>query len=104
MIILNQPYLTEKSSGKEKNLCYTFLVYINSNKKEIKEEINKMFGVSVRKICTMIYPRKNKSRYTKKGYLYGRTSKVKKAIVKLEVDQKISFFKKKKEDIDISKK
>ncbi|WP_185852592.1 50S ribosomal protein L23 [Blattabacterium cuenoti] len=94
-MILIKPFLTDKSSLKEENSCYTFSVYINCNKNQIKEEIFRIFGVSVKRIRTMIYSRKDKSKYTKKGFLYGRTNRLKKAIIQLKENQKIDFFNKK---------
>ncbi|WP_185854635.1 50S ribosomal protein L23 [Blattabacterium cuenoti] len=94
-MILIKPFLTDKSSLKEENSCYTFSVYIDCNKNQIKEEISRIFGVSVKRIRTMIYSRKDKSKYIKKGFLYGRTNRLKKAIIQLKENQKIDFFNKK---------
>ncbi|WP_185870881.1 50S ribosomal protein L23 [Blattabacterium cuenoti] len=90
-----RPVVTEKTSENDKNSIYTFYVCISCNKIQIKEKINKVFGCSVKSIRTMIYYRKNKSKYTKKGLLYGKTNKLKKAIIQLEENQKISFSKEK---------
>ncbi|WP_185859708.1 50S ribosomal protein L23 [Blattabacterium cuenoti] len=94
-MILIKPFLTEKSSLRDENSCYTFSVCIDCNKNQIKEEIYRIFGVSVKRVRTMIYSRKNKSKYTKKGFLYGRTNRLKKAIIQLKENQKIDFFNKK---------
>ncbi|WP_238784347.1 50S ribosomal protein L23 [Blattabacterium cuenoti] len=94
-IILIKPFITDKSYKGEKYSFYTFSVDINCNKTQIKKEIKKLFGFSVKNIRTMINPRKNKSKYTKKGFLYGRTNKLKKATVQFFENQKIDFLNKK---------
>ncbi|AER40677.1 MAG: 50S ribosomal protein L23 [Flavobacteriales bacterium] len=92
-MILIKPFITEKYSIKEKDSYYVFSVCINSNKQQIKKEISDIFGVSVKSIRTMISCRKDKSKYTKKGFLYGKTNRLKKAIVQLKDNQKIDYFK-----------
>ncbi|WP_185849038.1 50S ribosomal protein L23 [Blattabacterium cuenoti] len=94
-MILIKPFITEKSYKGEKYSCYTFSVNINCNKIQIEKEIKKLFGFSIKNIRTMIYPRKNKSKYTKKGFLCGKTNKIKKAIVQFHENQKIDFLNRK---------
>ncbi|AWU42590.1 50S ribosomal protein L23 [Blattabacterium punctulatus] len=97
-MIIIKPVITDKSSTSinEEQTFYTFFVCMKSNKNQIKKEINKVFGVTIKKIRTMIYPRKDKSKYTKKGFLYGKTIRLKKAIIQLKENQKIDFFNQKK--------
>ncbi|WP_185860530.1 50S ribosomal protein L23 [Blattabacterium cuenoti] len=94
-MIFIKPFITDKSYKGEKYSCYTFSVNINYNKIQIKKEIKKLFGFSVKNIRTMVYPRKDKSKYTKKGFLYGRTNKLKKVTVQFYENQKIDFLNKK---------
>ena len=62
---------------------YTFLVHPESNKSMIKEAVEKMFpGTKVASVNTMNNEGKNKRR----GNVYGKTAKTKKAIVKLTAD------------------
>ncbi|WP_185858345.1 50S ribosomal protein L23 [Blattabacterium cuenoti] len=91
-MIFVKPSITEKSSKRIKDNYYTFYVRINCNKIQIKKEIKKVFGCSAKNVRTMIYPRKDKSKYTKKGFIYGKTIRVKKAIVQINENQKIDFF------------
>ena len=64
---------------------YTFLVHVDANKTQIKEAVEKMFdGVKVEKVNTMNCEGKNKRR----GMVYGKTAKTKKAMVKLTADSK----------------
>ncbi|WP_185859113.1 50S ribosomal protein L23 [Blattabacterium cuenoti] len=94
-MILIKPFVTEKFTKENKNNCYILSVDVKSNKIQIKKEIKKKFGVSVKNVRTMIYPRKDKSKYTKKGFLYGKTNKIKKAVLQFEENQKIDFINKK---------
>ncbi len=87
--------MTDKSYRGKKYNFYTFSVDISCNKIQIKKEIEKLFGFSIKNVRTMIYPRKDKSKYTKKGFLYGRTNKVKKAIVQFYENQKLDLLNKK---------
>jgi large subunit ribosomal protein L23 len=64
---------------------YTFLVHPEANKSQIKEAVEKMFaGAKVEKVNTMNYDGKIKRR----GNIYGRTAKTKKAIVQLTAESK----------------
>ncbi len=64
---------------------YTFLVHPEANKTQIKEAVEKMFeGTKVESVNTMNMDGKKKRR----GMVVGRTSKTKKAIVKLTADSK----------------
>ena len=51
-----------------------------------------MYGVSVEKVRTMIYPGKAKSRNTKAGVISGRTNSYKKAIVDIADGESIDFY------------
>lgn len=93
MSILKKPLITEKSTRlSEKLNQYGFVVAKDASKPEIKEAIEKMYGVSVTNISTAIYAGKTKSRFTKRGYFSGRRPAFKKAIVTLKEGQKIDFF------------
>ncbi|WP_185868850.1 50S ribosomal protein L23 [Blattabacterium cuenoti] len=95
-MIFIKPFLTEKDSKKKKKVSSCiFSVNVNSNKIQIKKEFKKIFGFSAKDVKTMIYPKKDKSKYTKKGFLCGKTNKMKKAIIHIEKNQKIDFFNKK---------
>jgi large subunit ribosomal protein L23 len=93
MSILKKPLITEKSTRiSEKLNQYGFVVAKDATKPEIKEAIEKMYGVSVANISTAIYAGKTKSRFTKRGIFNGRRPSYKKAIVTLKEGQKIDFF------------
>ena len=83
--VILKPVITEKSMagmGEKKN---TFLVYTQANKSQIKEAVEKMFeGTKVARVNTMNLDGKKKRR----GMVYGKTARTKKAIVQLTEDSK----------------
>ena len=93
MNILIKPVITEKMTDEsEKYNRFGFIVDRRANKLEIKDAVEKMYGVSVEKVRTMIYPGKAKSRNTKAGVISGRTNSYKKAIVDIAVGESIDFY------------
>ncbi|WP_185873133.1 50S ribosomal protein L23 [Blattabacterium cuenoti] len=90
-MILIKIFITKKSLINEKNNFYTFITKVNCNKKQIKKEIFNLFGHKVIKVKTILYPKKDKSKFTKKGFLKGKMSRFKKIIVKF--NKKINFNK-----------
>lgn len=91
--ILKKPLVTEKSQlATDKLKKYGFVVDKKATKDQIKAEVEKVFGVNVTSVNTMIYAGKTKSKYTKKGVFSGRNASFKKAFVTLQEDQHIDFF------------
>ena len=83
--VILEPVLTEKSMNAMGEKKYTFFVHPEANKTMIKEAVEKMFdGAKVAKVNTINANGKLKRR----GMTYGRTAKVKKAIVQLTEDSK----------------
>lgn len=83
--VILKPVITEKSMAGMSEKKYTFLVHPEANKTQIKEAVEKMFeGTKVAKVNTMNLDGKTKRR----GMVYGKTSKTKKAIVQLTQDSK----------------
>ena len=83
--VILEPVLTEKSMKAMSEKKYTFFVHPEANKTMIKEAVEKMFdGAKVAKVNTLNADGKLKRR----GMTYGRTAKVKKAIVQLTEDSK----------------
>lgn len=92
-IILIKPLLTEKSDLLAENMNqFSFIVNKKANKLEIKSAIEKMYGVNVASVNTLIQAGKKKSRNTKSGLVQGRTTTYKKAIVTLSDGETIDFF------------
>jgi large subunit ribosomal protein L23 len=93
MNILIKPVITEKMTDEsEKFNRFGFIVDRRANKLEIKDAVEKMYGVSVEKVRTMVYPGKAKSRNTKGGVISGSTNSYKKAIVDVAEGESIDFY------------
>ena len=83
--VILKPVITEKSMNAMSLKKYTFLVHTEATKSQIKEAVEKMFeGTKVKSVNTMNADGKNKRR----GLVFGKTAKTKKAIVKLTADSK----------------
>ena len=82
--IIRSPVLSEKSYSEIANKKYVFEVAVDANKIEIKEAVEKAFGVKVEKVNTVNVRGKLK----RQGRTQGYTSKRKKAIVQLTKDSK----------------
>jgi large subunit ribosomal protein L23 len=83
--VILKPVVTEKSMAGMGNKEYTFLVHPEANKTQIKEAVEKMFeGTKVARVNTMNIAGKNKRR----GMVFGKTAKTKKAMVQLTEDSK----------------
>ena len=91
--ILIRPLVTEKMSAiTDKQGKYGFIVDKDANKIEIKQAVEKSYGVTVMKVNTIRYDGKRKFRYTAKGIIEGRGASYKKAIVKLQTGETIDFY------------
>lgn len=92
--VIKKPLITEKLTRLQETLNqYAFEVDRNASKTEIKAELEALYPeVTITKIRTMINPGKPKGRYTKGGYLSGRSAATKKAIVSVKQGQEIDFF------------
>lgn len=78
--IILAPIITEKSADLQQNHnTYTFSVAKDANKIEIKKAIEEIFKVKVVSVNTL-YTQSKKKRV---GRYSGKTSRIKKAIVKL---------------------
>ena len=81
--VIQNPVITEKSMEIMGDKKYTFLVHTEATKSQIKEAVEKMFsGTKVASVNTMNLEGKKKRR----GMVYGKTAKTKKAIVQLTED------------------
>ncbi|HYG20960.1 MAG TPA: 50S ribosomal protein L23 [Ohtaekwangia sp.] len=92
MSILKRPLVTEKVSSLNEKGKYGFIVDSDANKVEIKQAVEKQYGVNVEKVNTMNVMGKYKTRYTKTGVLAGRRPSYKKAIVTLAQGEVIDFY------------
>ena len=92
MSVLKKPLVTEKVSALNEKGKYGFIVDADANKVEIKQAVEKQYGVNVEKVNTMNVMGKMKTRYTKAGVLAGRKPNYKKAIVTLAEGEVIDFY------------
>ncbi|WP_126424793.1 50S ribosomal protein L23 [Brevibacillus marinus] len=87
--IIKRPVITERTTEMMAEKKYVFEVPLKANKTEIKQAVEKVFGVKVKAVNTMRVPAKPK-RY---GRYSGYTSEWKKAIVQLTPDSKeLEFY------------
>ena len=76
--VILKPVVTEKSMDIMADKKYTFLVHPEANKAMIKEAVEKMFpGTEVKTVNTK-----------RRGLVFGKTAKTKKAIVTLTENSK----------------
>ena len=88
--IIRRPVITEQSMADVADKKYVFIVDIDSNKTEIKEAVETIFGVKVAKVNTVRMQGKVKRTG---AYPAGKRADYKKAIVTLTADSKtIEFF------------
>lgn len=92
MSILKSPLVTEKVSALNEKGKYGFIVDVAANKVEIKQAVEKLYGVNVTKVNTSRIMGKQKVRFTKAGTLAGRKPNYKKAIVTLAQGEVIDFY------------
>ena len=87
MNIILAPVITEKSESLKANNVYVFKVNKKANKTQIKNEIEKLFGVKVVNVNTVnaVQKKRRVGRYT------GLTSPYKKAYVKLAEGSSIEY-------------
>ena len=81
--VILAPIVTEKSMNSMSEKKYAFSVHPDATKTQIKEAVEKMFaGAKVAKVNTMNLDGKTRRR----GMVFGKTAKTKKAIVQLTED------------------
>jgi large subunit ribosomal protein L23 len=88
-LIVRKALITEKGTVlREVRNQYVFQVAVDANRIEIKRAIEEIFKVKVARVQTMQLRGKAK----RQGRYVGRRSDWKKAIVRLQPDQKIELF------------
>jgi large subunit ribosomal protein L23 len=95
MLVLKKPIVTEKmtAAAEKKAPQYGFVVAIDANKFQIRTEVEKLYGVNVTGVSTMVVYGKKRNRSTKSRYITGQTATFKKAVVTLKEGQEIDFYK-----------
>jgi large subunit ribosomal protein L23 len=91
--VLIKPILTEKANAQQERLKrYAFKVNRKANKLEIKKAVEDFYGVTVTDVNTLVAPGKNKTRFTKAGYIKGVRPAYKKALVTLAEGDTIDLY------------
>ena len=87
--VIVRPLVTEKGTHQSQALnAYAFEVAPKANKAQIKQAVEKIYGVKVLEVRTAT--RKGKPRRT--GMRWGKTRHWKKAVVVLHEDHRIDLF------------
>ncbi len=87
--VIIKPWITEEATDLMEQNKYAFVVAKQANKIQIKDAVQRLFGVKVKKVNTMNMSGKPK----RLGIYSGRTPHWKKAIVTLTEDSKqINLF------------
>jgi large subunit ribosomal protein L23 len=90
---LIKPILTEKANNQQEKLRrYAFKVARKANKLEIKKAVEEFYGVTIIDVNTLVIPGKNKTRYTKKGFVKGQKPAYKKALVTVAEGETIDLY------------
>jgi large subunit ribosomal protein L23 len=91
--VLIKPILTEKANAQQESLRrFAFKVARQANKLEIKKAVEEFYGVTVVDVNTSVVPGKNKTRYTKKGFISGVKPAFKKALVTVAEGETIDLY------------
>lgn len=88
--IIVQPVITEKSMADVNKSKFTFIVRLNATKKEIKMAVEKLFGVHVMNVATIVVKGKTSRVGARRIEVVARP--IKKAIVALKSGEKIDAF------------
>ena len=86
--IIIAPVITEKSTSEIAEGKYTFKVAKTATKTEIKEAVEKLFGVKVLSVNVANYDGKVR----RQRYALGRTPSFKKAVVTIDTEGKASTY------------
>lgn len=87
--VILKPVISERSMEEAQAKKYTFKIAVDANKTEVRNAVEEIFGVEVKKVNIMNV----KGKLKRMGRNQGMTSASKKAIVTLTDDSKeIEFF------------
>ncbi|MDG1147500.1 MAG: 50S ribosomal protein L23 [Crocinitomicaceae bacterium] len=92
--IIKKPIISEKATDlSEKFNRFTFAVDRMANKIEIKNAVEKLYGVQVTEVRTMNYGGgKSSTKYTNRGIVEQPSKKWKKAVVTVAEGEAIDLF------------
>ncbi len=86
--VILKPVISEKSYQLMDENKYTFVVAPGSNKTQIKQAVEKLFGVTVLKVNTQ----NRKGKVKRRGWVSGKRPDIKRAIVTLAPGDEIELF------------
>ena len=88
--VIIEPVVSEKSYALLEEGVYTFRVHPSASKPEIRDAVEKIFGVSVTKVNTL--NRKGKRRRNRRTGTFGKRPDTKRAFVTLAEGDSIELF------------
>ena len=86
--VILAPVVSEKSYALLDEGRYTFIVHPSTNKTEIKQAVQAIFGVQVRSVNTL----NRKGKRKRFGLSYGTRKNTKRAVVTLAEGERIDIF------------
>src|SRR3989344_7964133 len=86
--VVKEPHISEKASVLAENDKYTFKVYSNTNKLEIKKSVEGIYGVNVLRVNIIKSPKKKRRLGRTEGFKKAFT----KAVVTVKAGQKIEIL------------
>lgn len=86
--VIREPHISEKATDLAEKNKYTFKVYSNSNKPEIKKSVEGIYGVDVLDVNIIKIPAKKR----RLGKTQGFRKAFVKAVVQIKEGQKIEIF------------
>lgn len=91
--IIKKPIITEKATSLNEGGVFAFEVDRKANKLEIKNAIEKMYGVTVTGVRTAIYGGgKSSVKYTNRGIVEQKSKVTKRAYVQVATGETIDLF------------
>ncbi len=87
--VILEPILTEEAWGKMEDRKYSFRVALGTNKIQIRKAVEDLFDVKVEKVWTANM--NGKPRRERLNQLHGRTSRWRKAIVRVAPGDRIDI-------------
>lgn len=92
--IIKKPIITEKATAQSEDFNrFTFAVDKRANKIEIKNAVEKMYGVQITEVRTMNYGGgKPSTKYTNRGIVEQRNKAWKKAVVTVAAGETIDLY------------
>ena len=88
--VIIEPIVSEKSYALLEEGVYTFKVHPTASKPEIRDAVERIFGVSVTKVNTL--NRKGKRRRNRRTGTFGKRPDTKRALVTLAEGDSIELF------------